>query len=79
MSKWIKFEIVKDTGLTKIWEVTTRKETIPLGHIRWYSPWRKYCFFPLGGTVYAASCLGSISEFIGREMRLRKNKKAGKE
>ncbi len=71
MSKWIVFEIVNDTGVTKTWEVTTKKD-IPLGHIRWYSPWRKYCFFPLGGTVYAASCLRDIADFIKLEMGKRR-------
>ena len=72
MSKWIKFNVIRDTGLTKVWEVNTIKDTIPLGHIRWYSPWRKYCFFPLGGTVYAASCLGDIADFIKKQMDMRK-------
>ena len=74
MSKWIKFEIIKDTDITKIWEVNTKKD-IPLGHIKWYSPWRKYCFFPIAGTVYASSCLDDIAQFIWQEMKERRRMK----
>ena len=69
--KWIKFEVIRDTGLTKVWEVNTRGD-IPLGHIKWYSPWRRYCFFPVAGTIYASSCLRDIAEFMEREMKERK-------
>ena len=72
MSKWITFSVIKDTGITKTWEVNTKKD-IPLGYIKWYYPWRKYCFFPIAGTVYAGSCLVSISEFIRKEMKARKS------
>lgn len=71
MDKWIKFELLKDFGLTKLWEVNTRKD-IPLGCIKWYGPWRRYCFFPVAGTVYSSGCLKDISEFIKREMKARK-------
>ena len=65
------FEQIGDTGKTKRWEVTTKKD-IPLGYIKWYSPWRRYCFFPIAGTVYASSCLRDIGQFIENEMRKRK-------
>jgi hypothetical protein len=35
-----------------------------LGYIRWYSPWRQYCFFPHSDTVYSAGCLNDINNFI---------------
>ena len=73
VSKWIEFEQTGDTGKTKRWEVNTKKDIL-LGYIKWYSPWRKYCFFPIPGTVYAFSCLGDISEFIKEQMRLRRLK-----
>lgn len=71
MSKWIRFDIIKDTGITKIWEVVTQRD-LPLGYVKWYYPWRRYCFFPIAGTVYAASCLRDIDDFMKREMKVRK-------
>ena len=40
---------------------------IPLGHIDWYAPWRKWCFMPMagGGLVFSADCLADIQDFIG--------------
>ena len=72
MSKWIKFQQAGDTGKTKIWDVVTKDGETFLGRIQWYSPWRQYCFYPFGLTIYAASCLGDISEFIEREMKARR-------
>lgn len=76
MGKWIKFELTKSFGVTKAWEVSTNKE-VSIGHIKWYSPWRKYCFFPIGGTVYALSCLRDIAYFMEREMIKRKEGLSG--
>lgn len=72
-SKWIKFEVQQYGKLTNIWVVSTLKD-LPLGNVKWYAPWRKYCFFPVAGTVYAPSYLADIASFIDDEMKARKAK-----
>lgn len=47
--QWVDFRpaLVPRRQVTKRWEVVTR--TTPaklLGEIRWWAPWRRYCFFP---------------------------------
>lgn len=34
-----------------------------LGYVKWYSPWRKYCFMPLDTTIFDNKCLAEISEY----------------
>jgi hypothetical protein len=41
----LKFKTHSPSGLTSIfWLVNNQGEA--LGEVRWYSKWRKYCFFP---------------------------------
>ena len=42
-------------------------ENIKLGQIKWFSNWRKYCFYPQQDTVYEEVCLKEIAEFIQQE------------
>ena len=74
MAKWIEFKIRKDNGVTKIWEIKPKDNESPLGFIRWYSPWRKYAFFPIENTLYEPTCLRDIAEFIEEQMQKRKQK-----
>lgn len=72
--KYIKFKEVGDTGKTKIFDVIpTEDTTYTLGQVKWYSPWRKYCYFPYINTIYCPVCLGDIINFIKELMDERKN------
>jgi hypothetical protein len=48
---------------TQIWEVRAQGGFV-LGQVKWFSRWRKYCFFANGETVYEQTCLADIAEFI---------------
>ena len=58
------------TGKTYVWDVFCSNAA--LGQVRWYAPWRRYCFMPATATVFDASCLSEIVEFIGGQMERRK-------
>ena len=49
---------------TAIYGVVATSNRSKLGLLKWYSPWRKYCFFPEDGTVFDARCLKQIAEWI---------------
>jgi len=76
---WISFKL-NDRRLkakTDIWEVWSLDEASHIGQVRWYSPWRKYCFFPSSQTVWEQDCLRHIAEFIESETtKHRKGKRA---
>lgn len=61
----IRFNYLRDTisGKTKIWNVISLSGD-DLGEIKWFSKWRKYCFFPISYTVFEETCLTEIIEFI---------------
>lgn len=54
------------TGKTDIFHVRNRENTVLLGAISWFGPWRKYCFYPTPGPeemVFEWTCLREIADF----------------
>lgn len=53
----------------------------PLGEIKWYAPWRGFCFFPCRETVFDAGCLTQLCEWIAvlnqKQKAERKGENAG--
>jgi hypothetical protein len=47
-----------------------------LGEVKWYAPWRRYCFFPNQCTLYDASCLQEIVSHLDDLMKQRKKDNA---
>jgi hypothetical protein len=44
-----------------------------LGYVKWYAPWRRYCFFIyMPGLVFDAECLADIQDFLKNLMEERK-------
>jgi len=54
---YIEFDLAGDTGKTEIWDVLSLSSGFILGKIRWYGPWRQYCFMPSGNSVFNRTCL----------------------
>ena len=40
---------------------------VELGIVKWYAPWRRYCFFPADGSLFDAACIREIAEFCAAE------------
>lgn len=57
---------------TKVWRVILNN--MLLGRIGWWSPWRRYTFFPEPRTLFDASCMQQLVVFITNQMYLRKKK-----
>ena len=57
---------------TFIWSCQNKTSRTELGTVRWYAPWRQYCFFNRVQAVYSAGCLDDISDFIKNQMIKRK-------
>jgi hypothetical protein len=78
-SKYLEFWKAGYTGETDIYDVLSKSCDLPftkhrsiLGHIKWYGPWRQYCFWPSPQTIFNPACLQDIREFIGDLMAERK-------
>ena len=62
--KHIHFVMIEQKTKTSVWVYLTNQENDGLGSVKWYSPWRRYCFFPVAETVYEKTCLTDIIHFI---------------
>jgi len=69
--EWLSFKINerRHGAKTDTWEVWSLNEANHLGQVRWYTPWRKYSFFPASGTVWEQDCLRSIAVFLEWETK----------
>ena len=70
--KWfIIEEVIPPTERKTRCFVVINKVAVVLGEIKWYSPWRQYCFLPGHNTyfVFSKGCLDDVSNFIGRLKR----------
>ena len=71
--KWIKFVLILKKEKTSVYNVVTKDGDVALGQIRWFGQWRKHAFFPYNDTVYEATCLTDIVQFMNELMRERNN------
>lgn len=58
---------------TKVFSVIDNHNT-RIAYIQWYAPWRKYCLFPIGNTVWDSKCLFEINNFMDIINKKHKNK-----
>jgi hypothetical protein len=71
--KYLSFIELTPKAKTKRFEVRNKLADCKLGDIKWYSPWRKYCFFVYpNDLVFDAGCLADIQDFLTNLMRERK-------
>lgn len=59
--------------LTMRWELRSQAGAHLLGEVRWHAPWRRYCFYPAGGTLFEQDCLRDIAEFIEVKTQLHRD------
>jgi len=74
MPDFITFTEIRDTGKTKVFNVTPKTSEDVLGKICWYAAWRRYVFFPATQTLFDSKCLTNITFFIDGLMADRKIK-----
>ena len=62
--KYIYFKVTDEKPKTKVWGCFNNSTCSLLGHVKWYAPWRHYCYFPATIAVYSEGCLRDICRFI---------------
>ena len=72
VSKWIEFVHWRETGKTSVWQVVTKDGGVVIGEVKWFGRWRGYAFFPKPDTIYEATCLRDIADFIKAQMDARR-------
>lgn len=60
----IHFVKVADKPKTSVWTCRNNRTGGELGRVRYYGPWREYCYFPVAQGVYSRGCLADIAAFL---------------
>ena len=60
---------------TWVYGVVSMNHGWKLGLVKWYAPWRQYCFFPENETIFNPTCMEQIIQFIKDLMTERRNSK----
>lgn len=71
-SKYLEFNKIGDTGKTEIWDILSKSSGFILGKVKWYGPWRQYCFYPSANCVFNNGCMTDIQKLISVLMGDRK-------
>jgi hypothetical protein len=59
---------------TAIYGIFSKHHGEQLGTIKWFGPWRQYCFFSMDVSVFSSGCLQDLDKFL---IALNKAKKGG--
>ncbi len=62
--QYIRFVLIEKKPKTNVYACLNLKRGTHLGKVKWSCPWRQYCFFPEGHTIFSNSCLADIQDFI---------------
>lgn len=74
-SKYMKFRIFEKLEKTNIWKVTSKSSGNCLGFIKWYNPWRQYCFSSWDDSTFNDGCLQDIIHFLQNKNDIHKIKR----
>ena len=69
--EYVGFEHVEDKTKTSVWSCKNNNSADELGLVKWYSAWRRYCYFPTIQAVYSKGCVVDIVDFIDQLMNAR--------
>ncbi len=78
-TEYLSFEQTDNPGRkTGVWIVRSIRSGATLGTIRWYGPWRQYCFWPTTATIFNTDCLVGIADRVETCNRWQRNIRANR-
>jgi len=78
--QYIHFAKTAEKPKTVVYECRNNRSGEVLGEVKWYGPWRQYCFHVAGGAPYTTAifnvgCMKDICDFIEQLPRKTSRKK----
>jgi len=69
MKSYIEYMLTGTKPKTNVYTIFSKSSGDRLGEIKWYAPWRQYCFFPDEETIWAKGCLNEVNFLIEKFMK----------
>lgn len=73
--KWIQFEELPASGVTKRWQIVAKQRGAVIGWVAWSNGWRRYVLQPGMMTEWEQDCLRDVASFIEEQTAIRKQER----
>ena len=74
LGKYMHAELTEERPKTQVWQIKSKSDGSKLGVVKWFGPWRQYCFFVMDVSVFSAGCFRDIASFLEDLNRKHKEK-----
>jgi hypothetical protein len=78
LGKYMLARFLEARPKTAVYGVFSKHHGDKLGVIKWFGPWRQYCFFSMDVAVFSSSCFQDVAKFLDSLNKARQ-KGSGKE
>lgn len=73
LGKYMVARLIGPQPKTGVWSVFSKAQGDRLGVVKWFGPWRQYCYFSMDVAVFSSGCFQDLTKFLDA---LNKAKKA---
>jgi hypothetical protein len=64
LGKYMIARLIETRPKTEVYGVFSAHHGDKLGVIKWFGPWRQYCFFSMDVAVFSAGCFRDLAMFL---------------
>ena len=64
IGKYMVARLIEAKPKTDVYAVLSAHHGDKLGIIKWFGPWRQYCYFSMDVAVFSAGCFRDLSMFL---------------
>jgi hypothetical protein len=64
LGKYMVARLIETGPKTAVWGVFSKHHDDKLGVIKWFGPWRQYCFFSMDVAVFSSGCFQDLTKFL---------------
>ena len=76
LGKYMVARLLETRPKTAVYGIFSKDSEERLGTVKWFSPWRQYCFFCADVTVFSLGCLQGLEKFLADLKEARKEGKS---
>jgi hypothetical protein len=72
LGKYMIGRLIETRPKTAVYGVFSKHDATKLGVIKWFGPWRQYCFFSMDVAVFSSGCFQDLVKFLDSLNQARK-------
>jgi hypothetical protein len=77
LGKYMVARLIETRPKTAVYGVYSAHHDERLGTVKWFGPWRQYCFFCTDVIVFSSSCFQALDKFVVALNRAKKGEVKG--